>query len=90
MSTIRAYQSEAVFSKKNYKLIDTNQKAYFYNFSTNCWLGVRLEFVGTLIVTSAALLSVLAREYNGYTKDGLSGINHENLSQNIAEQSEYE
>lgn len=32
------------------------------NFSANCWLAVRLEFVGTLIVTFAALFAVLSRE----------------------------
>lgn len=59
---------------KNSKLVDNNQVAYMLNFSANCWLAVRLEFVGTLIVTFAALFAVLNRhrildEYEGESHD---------------------
>mmetsp|Transcript_9777 Transcript_9777/g.10517 ORF Transcript_9777/g.10517 Transcript_9777/m.10517 type:complete len:479 (+) Transcript_9777:1-1437(+) len=62
ITTIRAYQAEKRLIAKNHRLLDNNQKAYFLNFSANCWLAVRLEFVGTLIVTFSALFAVLARE----------------------------
>ena len=52
---------EVILQKKNHTLLDNNQRAYFLNFSANCWLAVRLEFAGTLIVTLAALFAVLAR-----------------------------
>ncbi len=42
-------------------LIDNNQQAYFLNFSANCWLGLRLEFTGTLIITFAALFAVFSK-----------------------------
>ena len=36
-----------------------NQRAYFIISSSNCWLGIRLEFAGTVIIGAAALLAVL-------------------------------
>ena len=59
LTTIRAYLQEERFFQKNNKALDANQQAYFLNFSANCWLGVRLEFAGTLIITFAALFAVL-------------------------------
>lgn len=65
LSTIRAYRSEQRLITKNNYLLDQNVKSYFLNFSANCWLAVRLEFVGTLIVTFTALFAVLARDTHG-------------------------
>ena len=62
LSTIRAYGAEQRLIHKNDALLDTNVQSFFLNFSANCWLGVRLEFTGTLIVTFAALFAVLSRE----------------------------
>lgn len=59
LTTIRAYLQEEQFFQKNNQALDANQQAYFLNFSANCWLGVRLEFAGTLIITFAALFAVL-------------------------------
>jgi ABC-type multidrug transport system fused ATPase/permease subunit len=59
LTTIRAYLQEERFFQKNNQALDANQQAYFLNFSANCWLGVRLEFAGTLIITFAALFAVL-------------------------------
>lgn len=50
------------YRSKIYRFLDTNQRAYFLNFSANCWLGVRLDLVGSLIIFGAALLSIFARE----------------------------
>lgn len=61
LATIRAYGSERRLVAKNNRLLDSNIQSYFLNFSANCWLAVRLEFAGTLIVTFAALFAVLAR-----------------------------
>jgi ABC-type multidrug transport system fused ATPase/permease subunit len=62
ISTIRAYRSEERFQAKNDLFLDNNQKAFFLNFSANCWLAVRLEMAGTLIATFAALFAVLGRD----------------------------
>jgi ABC-type multidrug transport system fused ATPase/permease subunit len=46
--------------------LDSNQQAFFLNFSANCWLAVRLEMAGTLIATFAALFAVLGRDSKKY------------------------
>ena len=58
---IRAYEKQEHFIQKNYQLLDLNQRAYFIISSSNCWLGIRLEFVGTVIIGAAALLSVIGK-----------------------------
>jgi ABC-type multidrug transport system fused ATPase/permease subunit len=63
LSTIRAYNIQHKSVKKSNRLLDENQKAYFLNFSANCWLAIRLEFAGTLIVTFTALSAVIAKQY---------------------------
>ena len=62
VSTVRSYGRESDFIVHNHDMIDENQKAYFINVSSNRWLAVRLETVGTAIVTFAALFSVIATE----------------------------
>ncbi|KAG7390174.1 ATP-binding cassette sub- C member 8 [Phytophthora pseudosyringae] len=60
LSTIRAFGVEDSFIGHNNYLLDKNQRAYFLNFTINCWLALRLEFVGTCIAAAAALSAVLA------------------------------
>ena len=60
-AVIRAYQKQAQFIAKNYALLDRNQRAYFLITSSNCWLGIRLEFVGTVIIGATALLAVFGK-----------------------------
>eukprot|EP00605_Chrysophyceae_sp_TOSAG23-4_P001356 GSChrysophyteH1.ASY1.ANO1.1476.1 assembled CDS len=61
LNTLRAFASERRLIKQNHNMLDLQQRAYFLNFSANCWLGVRLEFVGTCIITFASLFAVLGR-----------------------------
>ena len=68
LPTIRAFCAETRLAKQNDRLLDINQRAFFLNFSANCWLAVRLELAGTMIVTFAALFAVLGR--SGGTKEG--------------------
>mmetsp|Transcript_20744 Transcript_20744/g.29812 ORF Transcript_20744/g.29812 Transcript_20744/m.29812 type:complete len:1497 (+) Transcript_20744:45-4535(+) len=63
LSTIRAFGEERRLTNKSNGLLDANQRAYFLNFSANCWLGVRLELAGTLIITFAALSAVISRQF---------------------------
>ena len=60
-SVIRAYQKQTQFIAKNYGLLDRNQRAYFLITSSNCWLGIRLEFAGTIIIGATALLCTLSK-----------------------------
>ncbi|CAG8529326.1 12197_t:CDS:10, partial [Acaulospora morrowiae] len=59
VTTIRAYQQSVRFMEENESKLDENQKAYYPSVSCNRWLAVRLEFLGSLIIFSAALLSVV-------------------------------
>jgi hypothetical protein len=63
LSTIRAYREEQRLVVKNNLLLDKNQQAYFLNFAANCWLGIRLELAGTMIITFTALAAVLSRGF---------------------------
>jgi ABC-type multidrug transport system fused ATPase/permease subunit len=77
LATIRAYNVEGSFIHRNESLLDRNQRAYFLNFAVNCWLALRLEFVGTMIATGAALAAVLAHNSNsqqGALFAGLAGV----------------
>ena len=60
-SVIRAYQAQQQFIQKNYDLFDRNQRAYFIISSSNCWLGIRLEFAGTIIIGAAAYFAVMQK-----------------------------
>jgi ATP-binding cassette subfamily C (CFTR/MRP) protein 1 len=83
LTTIRGYTAEKRLIGKNNRFLDNNQKSYFLNFSANCWLAVRLEFVGTLIVTFAALFAVLSRE-NYFNSTSFLNDSSEGQSQKAA------
>ncbi|GAB9470861.1 Atp-binding protein [Globisporangium polare] len=74
LPTIRAYGVENKFMGRNQLLLDKNQRAYFLNFSVNCWLALRLEFVGTVIASGAALAAVLAHGTNGAQGTAFAGL----------------
>ncbi len=56
--TIRAYRDTARFAAINADKLDTNQSAYFHATVANRWLAVRLECIGSGIVTGAVLFVV--------------------------------
>ncbi|RLO05681.1 hypothetical protein DYB28_010329, partial [Aphanomyces astaci] len=75
LPTIRAFGVEPQFAARNEYMLDRNQRAYFLNFSANCWLALRLEFAGTMVATAAALFAVLGHEANaGVAFAGLAGV----------------
>ena len=71
---IRAYQKQQQFIEKNYQLLDLNQRAYFIISSSNCWLGIRLEFAGTVIIGATALLAVLSRNPSNTTFTSMAAL----------------
>jgi len=77
IATLRAFQCERRLTEKCYALLDANQRAYYHNFSANCWLAVRLELAGTLIIALAALFAVLARDNNAFSDHSISGKSNE-------------
>ncbi|KDO32614.1 hypothetical protein SPRG_03088 [Saprolegnia parasitica CBS 223.65] len=75
IATIRAFGAETQFAARNEELLDRNQRAYFLNFSANCWLALRLEFAGTVVATAAALFAVFGHEAdNSVAFAGLAGV----------------
>eukprot|EP00466_Bigelowiella_natans_P000728 jgi/Bigna1/74416/fgenesh1_pg.29_\ len=61
LETIRAFGSTGRFATENARRLRKSLSAYFPSIAANRWLAVRLEFVGTLIITFAALFAVLGR-----------------------------
>ena len=73
ISTIRAYEQSDRFTKENEWRVDLNVRAYFPLVSANRWLAVRLEFIGSLIIFSAASLSIVSLLTTGMSA-GLVGL----------------
>lgn len=73
ISTIRAYEQTNRFMHENEWRIDLNLRAYFPLVSANRWLAVRLEFIGSLIIFSAASLSIVSLLTSGISA-GLVGL----------------
>ncbi|KAI0305966.1 metal resistance protein YCF1 [Multifurca ochricompacta] len=73
LSTIRAFNQQAIFTEINERRIDRNQMCYLPSTSVNRWLAVRLEFIGALIILISCLLSVGALITSGVDA-GLVGL----------------
>ena len=77
VATIRAYRKQEEFTADNASKVDYNQEAYYPGLCANRWLAIRLEFVGNVIVLSAALFAVLASIYPQFSTavtPGLAGL----------------
>jgi len=72
LATIRPYNRQADFLAENNRKLDLNSMAYYVLSVANRWLGVRLEFMGTLVVTLAASLAVIEKSSLGPGFAGLS------------------
>ena len=65
-SIIRAFRAERQFVDASMTKLEKNLRSYYANVSSNRWLAVRLEGIGTCFVVLAAMLAVL-RSGNGLT-----------------------
>ncbi|KAJ3391487.1 hypothetical protein HDU84_005862 [Entophlyctis sp. JEL0112] len=74
VSTIRAYAQSARFVATNEQRVDYNMRAYYPSVSSNRWLAVRLEFIGTLIVFGSAMFAVASIAINGRVSASLVGL----------------
>jgi len=59
---MRAFARLPFFAARFDEALDTNSRAYYAVFSANCWLAVRLEAAGSLIIASAGVVTVLQRQ----------------------------
>uniref|UniRef100_A0A3Q3G8I0 ATP-binding cassette, sub-family C (CFTR/MRP), member 9 n=1 Tax=Kryptolebias marmoratus TaxID=37003 RepID=A0A3Q3G8I0_KRYMA len=58
LTTIRAFRHEARFKQRMLELTDTNNTAYLFLSAANRWLEVRTDYLGAVIVLTAAVASI--------------------------------
>jgi len=73
LSTIRAFNHQAIFTEINERRVDRNQMCYLPSTTVNRWLAVRLEFIGASIIYISSLLAVSALLTTGVDA-GLVGL----------------
>jgi len=76
VTTIRAFGAQSTLANRLETMLDRQQHAYYLTFAAQCWLAIRLELVGTLIITFACLCSVLEHPFKGGDENfaGLAGL----------------
>ncbi|XP_055997063.1 ATP-binding cassette sub-family C member 8-like isoform X2 [Ostrea edulis] len=73
LQTIRAFRAEKRFKKRAFTLIDNNNIPYIFVMSINRWLGIRLDYIGSLLVFISAVSS-LATCLAGHTTPAYVGL----------------
>ncbi|KAI9838425.1 MAG: hypothetical protein M1838_004608 [Thelocarpon superellum] len=74
ITTIRAFQHQRRFKQENEWRVDTNLRAYFPSISANRWLAVRLEFMGSIVILSAAGFAIINVASDGGLSAGMVGL----------------
>ena len=74
--TIRAFGAEENLNKRMINMINVQQTAYRLTYAAQCWLSVRLEFCGTMLVFVACFVSVIQHGTRGGDElfAGLAGL----------------
>ncbi|XP_013411118.1 multidrug resistance-associated protein 1 [Lingula anatina] len=73
-SSIRAFRQQERFIQTTDRMVDENQMAWFPYITSNRWLGVGLETIGSFIVLFASLFAVIARESDAGITSGEVGL----------------
>lgn len=74
ISTIRAYRQQSRFELENEWRVDANLRAYFPSISANRWLAVRLEFIGAIVILSAAGFAIISVANKSGIDPGMVGL----------------
>ncbi|TVY35751.1 Metal resistance protein [Lachnellula occidentalis] len=74
ITTIRAYRQQTRFAMENEWRVDANLRAYFPSINANRWLAVRLEFLGSIIILSAAGFAIISVSTGSNLSAGLVGL----------------
>ena len=74
LTTIRAYRHQKRFSQENEWRVDANLRTYYPSISANRWLAVRLEFIGSIIILSAATFAIISVNTGGGPSAGMVGL----------------
>ncbi|KAF5392368.1 hypothetical protein D9757_001460 [Collybiopsis confluens] len=61
LPTIRAYRESERFLRDNERRIDIENRAYWLTVTNQRWLGIRLDFLGTILTFVVSLLTVGTR-----------------------------
>ncbi|XP_020231728.1 ABC transporter C family member 14 isoform X2 [Cajanus cajan] len=57
--TIRAFKNQNKFCEENLKRVNANLRMDFHNYSSNEWLGVRLELLGSFVFCISAMFMII-------------------------------
>lgn len=76
VAVIRAYSAQKTLTNRLVSMLDIQQHAYYLTCTAQSWLAIRLELIGTLIITFAALSAVTEKAFRGSddTFAGLAGL----------------
>ncbi|XP_048013301.1 ATP-binding cassette sub-family C member 9 isoform X1 [Megalobrama amblycephala] len=72
LTTIRAFRHEARFKQRMLELTDTNNTAYLFLSAANRWLEVRTDYLGAVIVLTAAVAAIWTSSPSGLVGLGLT------------------
>jgi ABC-type multidrug transport system fused ATPase/permease subunit len=73
-STIRAFEAEPALMHRMSKMIDHQQHAGYLMKTAKPWIGIRLEFVGTLLVFIGTLSFVLMKHWSEEMDDSTASF----------------
>ncbi|XP_050083249.1 ABC transporter C family member 8-like [Anopheles aquasalis] len=71
IDTIKAYAAEERFRRQFLEKVDVHQNYVYESLSASRWIGIRLEFVGVIIIYYVALLTVSYRSLVGLAFVGI-------------------
>ena len=76
VAVIRAFGAQDSLLRRLTRMLDSQQHAYFLTCTAQSWLAVRLELIGTLIITFACLSATLQHMRSGADERfaGLAGL----------------
>jgi ATP-binding cassette subfamily C (CFTR/MRP) protein 1 len=76
VAVIRSFNAEESLVTRLIRMVDKQQHAYYLTCAAQSWLAVRLELIGTAIVTFAALSATLEHVAGGANEHfaGLAGL----------------
>ena len=76
VAVIRSFAAEGSLIRRITSMLDLQQHAYYLTCTAQSWLAVRLEMIGTLIITFTALCAILEHQLVGpdETFAGLAGL----------------
>jgi len=76
VATIRAHAGESSLTLRLKNMLDIQQNAYYLLCVAQCWLAIRLELVGTLVITLSCLLAIWKHQFLGADPKfaGLAGL----------------